>query len=141
MTYVIVALVVVVLVAIAPFVRRLLRGQRLISSMLSGKFDQSPVGQQFAAWFNERPEREEQRKLFVDLALALHSPSGIVSERLMHCIMEAWGGHGARFGDLLAHEIDRAITFPEPKSAEQAEQRRIALEGLVEIKTRLRELD
>jgi hypothetical protein len=28
--------------------------------------------------FNERPEREEQRKLFVDLALAFRCPSGAI---------------------------------------------------------------
>jgi hypothetical protein len=78
MTYVIIALVVVMLIAIAPFVRRHFRGQRLISSILSGKFDEWPPGQSFAAWFKERPEREEQRKLFVDLALAFRCPSGVI---------------------------------------------------------------
>jgi hypothetical protein len=69
MTYVIIALVVVMLIAIAPF---------LISSILSGKFDEWPPGQPFAAWFKECPEREEQRKLFVDLALAFRCPSGVI---------------------------------------------------------------
>jgi len=77
MTYVIIALVVVMLIAIAPFVRRHFRGQRLISSILSGKFDEWPPERPFAAWFKERPEREEQRKLFVDLALAFRCPSGV----------------------------------------------------------------
>jgi hypothetical protein len=78
MTYVIIALLVVMLIAIAPFVRRHFRGQRLISSILSGKFDEWPPGQPFAAWFKERPEREEQRKLFVDLALAFRCPRGVI---------------------------------------------------------------
>ena len=123
------------------FIRRLLTGNRLVSSMLTGKYDESPVGQQFAAWFKERPACEEQRELFVQLALGFRCSGGVVADRLMHCIMEIWGGKGAWFGDMLAREIDHLITFDPPKNGQQAEQQRIAKQGLTDIKTRLRALD
>lgn len=123
------------------FLRQLWAGRRLVNSLVSGEFDDSPVGQQFATWFRERPAREEQRQLFVQITLGLHCPSGVVADRLMHCIMEVWGGRGARFGDMLAQEIDRLITFDSPKSGQQAEQQRVAKKGLADLQTRLRALD
>jgi hypothetical protein len=123
------------------FLRQLLTGRRLVNSLLSGEFDDSAVGQQLSVWFRDRPAREEQRQIFVQVTLGLHCPSGVVADRLMHCIMEVWGGHGARFGDILAQEIGRLITFDAPKSGEQAEQQRAAKQGLEDLKTRLRTLD
>src|SRR5215472_8271106 len=123
------------------FFRQLWTRHKLVKSLLSGEFDNSRVGQQFAAWFKERPAREEQRQIFVQITLGLHAPSGIVGDRLLHSIMEVWRGHGAQFGDVLAQEIDRLIGFDAPKNAQQAEQQQIAKQGLANLQTRLRTLD
>ena len=123
------------------FFRQFWAGRKLANALLSGQFDDSPVAQQFALWFGERPAREEQRQTFVQLATALRCPSGIVAERLMHCITEVWRGQGAEFGDRLAQEIDRMFTFDPPKSAEQGEQQRVAKEGFADLQARLRALD
>ena len=123
------------------FLRQLWTGRKLVNSLLSGEFDEAPVGRQFAAWFTERPAREEQRKIFVQIAVMLHCPRGIVADRLMHCIMEVWRGHGAEFGNMLAQEIDRLITFDPPQSAQQAEQQQVAMQELAKFQTRLRALD
>lgn len=123
------------------FLRQLLTGRRLVNSLLSGEFDDSAIGQQFTTWFTDRPAREEQRQIFVQVTLGLHCPSGVVADRLMHCITKVWSGHGARFGDILAQEIERLITFDAPKSGEQAEQQRVAKQGLEYLKARLRALD
>jgi hypothetical protein len=112
-----------------------------VNLLLSGNFDGSPVGRQFAAWFAECPAREEQPQIFVQIMTGLHSPDGIVADRIMRCITEVWRDEGARFGNLLAQEIDRSITFDSPKSAEQAAQQRVAKHGLAELQTCLRALD
>jgi hypothetical protein len=123
------------------YFRELWTGRKLANSMLSGEFDDSKIGQQFASWFSERAAREEQRQIFVQLTIGLHCPSGIVADRLMHCVMEIWGGREGRFGDMLVQEIDRIVVFDPPKSAQQAEQQRVAKQGLAELESRLRALD
>jgi hypothetical protein len=141
MSYAIVILVIVVLVVIAAYIRRLWKGHSLVTSLLTGQFDKSPVAQQFSIWFKESPAREEQRGLFVQLTLGLGCSTGVVADRLMHCIMEVWRGQGARFGDALVQELDSLIIFDPAKSKEQAEQQRIAVENLADLKTRMRALD
>jgi hypothetical protein len=141
MSYAIVAVTIVAIFAIAAYVRRLWTGHRLVASILTGQFDQARAGRQFSAWFKERPAREEQRGLFVQLTVGLGCPSGVVADRLMQCVMEAWREQGALFGDMLAEEIDRLIVFDPPKGREQAEQQRIALEKLRDLQARLRALD
>jgi hypothetical protein len=84
---------------------------------------------------------EEQRKIFVQFATTARCPSGIVAERLMRCVIEVWRGHGAEFGDTLAGEIDRMFTFDPPNSAKQAEQQRVAKQGLADLQARLRALE
>jgi hypothetical protein len=141
MSYVVVALVIVAIIAIAPYVCRLRTGHRLVASILTGQFDHSRAGRQFSAWFKEHPAREEQRDLFVQLTLGLGCSSGVVADRLMHCVMAVWREQGALFGDMLAQEIDRLIAFDPPKDREQAKQQEIALQKLCDLKTRLRALD
>jgi hypothetical protein len=140
-TYAILAITLVAVVVGATFVCRLRSGHRLGASLLSGQFGPSPTEQQFAAWFTEHPSRGEQRDLFVQLTRGLNCSSGAVADRLRHCIMETWRGQGARFGDLLARELDRLIVFDPPKGEEQVEQQRTACEMLVGLKVRLRALD
>jgi hypothetical protein len=123
------------------FFSRLFTGNQLVSSLVAGKYDESPAGQQLAAWFKERPAREEQRELFVQISLGIRSSSGVIADRLMHCIMEVWGGKDAQFGDMLAQEIDHMIIFDPPKDAQQVEYQRIAKQKLANLKTRLRALD
>lgn len=60
------------------FLRQLWTGRRLVNSMVSGEFDDSRVGQQFASWFREPPAREEQRQIFVQITTGLHCPTGMV---------------------------------------------------------------
>jgi hypothetical protein len=108
---------------------------------LTGEFDQSTVGQEMAQWFKERPARVEQRNLFVQVALGLRSPSGIVADRLMACIMKVWRGEGARFGDELAEQIDRMIVFDPPGTPEQVQLQQVALQKFSEFKAKLRSLD
>lgn len=142
MSYVIVAAAAVALLVLAaPLVRRMWRGNRFIASLLSGEFDQSSVGREFAAWFNERPTRSEQRNLFVQLAIAKGCPRGIVADRLMACIMKVWRGEGAAFGDILAQELERLIVFDTPNTPEQAQLQQNASEGFAYFKARLRSLD
>ncbi|SRR6266536_508590 len=123
------------------FFRQFWTGRKLANGLLSGRFDDSPVAQQFAIWFSERPAREEQRQIFVEFATTARCPSGVVAERLMQCVTEVWRGHGAELGDTLAKEIDRMFTFDPPKSAEQAEQQRAAKQGIADLQTHLRALD
>lgn len=119
MTYIITAVVVVAIIAIALLIRKLVMGSRVVASLLTGKFDQSPLGQQLAAWFNEHPARAEQRDSFVQLALGMGCPSGVVADRLMGCIMKVWRGGDARFGALLAEEVERLIVFDPPKTPDR----------------------
>jgi hypothetical protein len=123
------------------FFRQIWDGRKLANSLLSGTFDNSAAGIQFASWFAECPEREEQRKMFVQLTLGLRCPSGVVAERLSHCIAETWRVPGARFGDLLAREVGGLITFDQPTSPEQVEQQNFAKRELEQFMSRLRLLD
>jgi hypothetical protein len=49
------------------FFRRLKAGNQLMSTLITGNFDKSEMGQQLAAWFTERPARVTQRNLFMEL--------------------------------------------------------------------------
>jgi hypothetical protein len=141
MFYVIAAIVIVAIIIIVPFIRRSWVGNRLVSSLLTGEFDQSTAGQEMARWFKERPTRVEQRDLFVQVALGLGCPRGIVADRLMGCIMKVWRGDGARFGNELAEQIDGMIVFDPPSTPEQTQLQQVALQKFSELKAKLRSLD
>jgi hypothetical protein len=141
MPYLIAAAVVIALLVAAPLIRRTWTGSRLVTSLLTGQFDQSRVGRQFAEWFNERPARSEQRNSFVQFALGMGCPSGIVADRLMACIMKVWGGEGVAFGDTLVQELERLVVFDPPSTPEQVQLQQNALEQLANFKARLRSLD
>jgi hypothetical protein len=119
---------------------RIRSGSRFISSVLTGDFDESPVGRQFAAWFTERPERSIQRDL-VKLTIGVGGPKGIVAERVIDSVMKVWRGGGAQFGDLLANQLDQIVVFSPPTTDEQAASQRVAKDTLNELKARLRALD
>jgi len=133
--------VAVALVVIVPFVRLLWTGNSFATSLGTGDFYQSQLGCALAAWFKERCERVEQRALFVQAAIGLCCPSDVVAERLMGCIMNVWRGDGARFGDLLAVELDKLIVFDHPKDQENAELQQVVLLTFDEFKMHLRSLD
>jgi len=120
---------------------RIRSGSRFISSVLTGDFDESPVGRQFAAWFTEHPERSIQRDLFVKLTIGVGGPKGIVAERVIDSMMKVSGGGGAQFGDLLANQLDQIVVFSPPSTDEQAASQRVAKDTLNELKARLRALD
>lgn len=123
------------------FLGRLKKGARFTSAVLTGDFDESPVEQQFAAWFNEEPARSIQRDLFVRMTTGVGGPRPVVAERLIDSIMKVWRGGGAKFGDLLARQLDVLVVFRPPATAEQMEAQRVAIQGLNEVKARLRRLD
>jgi len=112
-----------------------------MTSLLTGDFDESPVEQQFTSWFRENPARCVQRDLFVKLSTGVGGPREIVAERLLGSIMQVWKGAGAKFGDVLARQLDELIVFKPPATADQAEAQRAALKSLDELKARLRVLD
>jgi hypothetical protein len=141
MTYALVFALLVGVLASAPFVRHFLLGRRIVTSLLSGRFDQSTLGRQLSIWFAERPSREDQRAMFVQVTIGIGCPSGPIADRLMRCIMEVWRGQGGRFGDLLAQEIDKVVVYDPPKNEAQVEQQRVAREALVNLKNQLRGLD
>jgi len=138
MSYVITAVVVIAITVIATLIRHLWIGNRFVTSLLTGKLDQSRVGRLLAEWFNERPAWAEQRDRFVHFSLGIGWPRGIVADRLMGCIRKVWCGDGDRFGDLLAQEIERLVVFDPPNTPEQTRLQRIALEKFSEFKARLR---
>jgi hypothetical protein len=138
--YVAIAIVVfVALIVLGRFIRLLWLGHRLATSMVTGEYDQSAIGQLFAQWFDERPARAEQRELFVQVSLGMGCRRGLVADRLIRCIRKVWDG--ARFGDLLAQEMDSFIVFDPPNTPEKARLQKIALEKFNELKARLRSLD
>jgi hypothetical protein len=140
MAYVIVAAVVVALIVAVPLVGRMWKGDRFVNSLLTGEFDQSQLGRQCAAWFNERSTRSEQRSMFVQLTSGIGCPSGLVADRLMACIMKVWGGNGALFGETLVQELDRLVVF-DPTNATPVQLQQNASAKLEHYKARLRSLD
>ena len=123
------------------FPEQLRTGKRFQEALLTGAFDESPVDRVFADWFAARPERAEQRAIFVQLTTGLGCAKPIVADRLLTCIGKAMGGKGQQFGDLLAQELDRLIEAPRSTAPSQREGQRAALEAFVSIKTGLRSLD
>lgn len=121
------------------FFRDLKAGHRLSSSLIDGNFDDSDVGKQLTLWFIERPQREEQRTLFIGVACGMGIKPEFVATRLMDCIMKSWGDE--QFGDLLAKQLDEVITFDPPKDPAQAEHQQKALSLMDGLKTQLRSLD
>jgi hypothetical protein len=113
-----------------------------MSAVLTGDFDESPVEQPFAVWFREDPARSIQRDLFVRITTGVGGPQAFVAERLIDSIMKVWRGRGgAKFGDLLACQLDELIVFKPPTTAEQAEAQRVAMQSVNDLKVRLRRLD
>ena len=121
------------------FLRRLSAGNRLMSSLLSGEFDNSEVGKRLHSWFAERPARNTQRQLFIQTVCSLGAKPESAAAKLMDCIMKARGGE--RFGDLLSRQLDEMITFDPPRDASQAEQQNQARALLNDFKKRLCSLD
>jgi hypothetical protein len=119
--------------------RRLKAGDRLMSSLIDGNFDNSEVGQSLAAWFTERPARVTQRNLFMEVVCRMGAKPESAAMRLMDCIMKAWGGE--QFGDMLSRQLDEVILFDPPKDSAQAEQQHNALSLVNGLKQRLRSLD
>lgn len=109
-------------------------------AILSSDFDNSHVGQMLAQWFSSRPQREEQRQLFVNILLAMGSRPAPLAERTLRCVTRAMRGE-QNLGELLAREAEMIIVFDPPRTAEQDAQQRRGKEALAEITTRLRLLD
>jgi len=141
MPYVIFAALGLALLVAATVIRRMWTGNRLVTSLLTGEFDQSQIGRQFAAWFNERPERSEQRIAFVQIASRMGCSSGMVADRLMTCIMKAWRESGFLFGEALVQELELMIVFDSPTTPEQIELQQKGLAAFATLKERLRLLD
>jgi len=91
-------------------------------------------------WFKERPARDRQRGLFFTIMECMGYSGPLIAERLHHCVMKEWEGQGV-FGELLANELGRLVTFPPPKDALQEEYQRTARPGLLEMKKQLQALD
>jgi hypothetical protein len=109
-------------------------------AILSGDFDDSQIGQMLAKWFKSRPQREEQRQLFVNILLAVGCPPARLAERTLRCVTGAMGGE-ENLGELLAREAETIIVFDPPQTAEQEAQQRRGKEALAGIADRLRLLD
>ncbi len=109
-------------------------------AILSGDFDDSQIGQMLAKWFKSRPQREEQRQLFVNILLAVGCPPARLAERTLRCVTGAMGGE-QNLGELLAREAETIIVFDPPHTAEQEAQQRRGKEALAGIANRLRLLD
>ena len=141
LTIVVAVAAIVIVIVLARVVQRLRAGNALATSLLTGQFDTSSVGQQFTHWFGERPIRAEQRAMFVQVCLALGAPRGAVADRLMSCIMKVWGGHALQFGDILAEELERAVTCDAPNGPANTQARVQGVEALRQVTARLRALD
>jgi hypothetical protein len=116
-------------------------GAQLNAQLLSGKFDNSEVGRQFATWFAEQPDRETQRDRFVQFALAMGCASGRVGERLMRSTMQSWKDPNRGFGSLLAAQLDELIVFDPPRNDADVEKQTLAIAEFERFKNELRVLD
>jgi hypothetical protein len=115
-------------------------GRRMAHAMLTGRFDHSPVGQTFTLWFQNRPQREEQRAAFVEFALAVGMPPDRVANQVVGCVTKALRGKHD-LGELLAREVEKMIVFDPPKTAEQEIQQQVSKQDLEKFRARLRLLD
>lgn len=140
--WILTALVVVaVLLVLLPRFRTLRSGVQLNSQLLSGRFDDTDLGRQFASWFHENPNRELQRQRFVQLASAMGCPSGQLSERVMRSTMRAWKEPDTGYGSILAEQIDDLIVFDSPVTDAQRERQKVAASQLENFKSEIRRLD
>ena len=110
-----------------------------MSSLITGNFDKSDIGQQLSTWFTERPDRVIQRNLFMELVCGIGVKPEAAAMRLMDCIMKAWGGE--EFGELLSQQIDDIIRFDPPKDSAQAEAQRNTTSLIDGLKQKLCSLD
>ena len=134
-------LAVVIVLAVARWLRTLRRGARLTSEVLSGDFSNSPVSEQFDVWFRERPSRQIQKDRFVQLATAMGCPSGRIADHVIRSIVRTWKDPTIPYGSSLGEEIDRLIAFDPPTTLEQKEKQRAALLTIETLKSELRALD
>lgn len=118
---VVVLLALVVVIVGVRIVRQFAKGQREIDGWLSGDFDRTSLGYHLTDWFAKRPQREEQRKLFVLTCRAFRCDDGMIAEHLTRCVLSAWAEERETFGDRLAKDLDKMFTFdPELAVSEEA---------------------
>ena len=121
------------------FFRRLKAGNQMMSSLITGNFDNSELGKQLSAWFVERSARVTQRDMFVQVVCGMGVKPESAAMKIMDCIMKSWSG--GQFGELLSRQLDEAIAFDSPRDSAQAEQQRNAKSLLEGLKQKLRVLD
>lgn len=127
-------------VVVMSRLRAFRRDGEVQNQLVSGKFGDSSIGKEFAAWFAEDPDREKQRAQFVRAALSLGHPPRRVGQRVGRCIIKAWQYPDQGFGNLAAAELD-ILVFEAPRNAIQAEEQKTVLLQLEGCKNDLRALD
>lgn len=140
MLWILLSLAALILIALLYRIRSLRAGARLASELVSGDFGNSPVAEQLATWFRERPSRNLQQERFVQLATAMGCPIGLIAEHVVRSTMRTWKG-SVPYGSSLAEEIDRLIVFDPAASIAQEEKQRVAIDRLNAFKAELRALD
>ncbi len=140
MPYVIAVAAAAILTLAVRSVMQAQRGHRLTASLLTGAFDDSPIGQTYAAWFSERPSRIEQRNLFVNFAIGIGCQQGGVASAVQRAIVADLAGD-SKFGNELAAYLDTRVVYDQPLTPEQAELQAASIAGFQALKAHLRSLD
>jgi hypothetical protein len=132
-------LIVVVIAARALTQHR--AGSLIATGLITGVFDNSPLGRQLWIWFEENPIRSEQRQRFLNFAAAMNLPPATAAEKVMRAIHVTWRPGGPAFGAALAGEVDELVVFYPPKDVVQTAAQERARAQLATFKDELHALD
>jgi hypothetical protein len=117
-------------------------GRRLARSVLKNEATDGSVEAIFAAWLQGEPGRLRQRDIFVRVLTGMGESRAWCADHLIRCVTRSWAPGGPPFGQVLAEELDRRITWDDPGSdALKTESQRRAKEALMKIKADLIALD
>lgn len=142
MWYIITVVGIVICLLVARSIKNISHGNRLIKSIRHTVATRGSAEFCFVEWLIEKPNRKEQKDIFIQLMMGLGLSEGWCVDSVVRCITHSWKSDGKPFGQLLVVEIDCYMTWDDPGiNPQKIEAQQQAKEMLSQLKSRLLALD
>jgi hypothetical protein len=143
MWYVLIAVIgVVILFVVVRVVMTVQRGNQLIRSIRSTSAAPGSPESLIVEWLSANPNRTKQKDMFVHFMIGAGMSEACCIDCVVGCVVHSWTPDGKPFGQLLAAEMDRYVTWDDPNGDNQMmEAQGRAKEMLIQMKNKLLSLD
>ncbi len=96
--------------------RRLRKGDRLLKALLyDADVPEGSAEEKLLRWLRDSPNRMKQKSMFAFFMMKTGMPEGLCGERIMASMAECWKTDSKAFGKVLVTEIERGMTWDDPK--------------------------